>query len=147
MLEEIGRMSSSGVSLSGEWKMEDAHLCSPATVFEWRRRWRRGSYPIRSQRPHPVHDEAKAAANKYAEAIDKAKKKEHREQWLGDIDTDNVWAAHRYADSPPADGGVTSILTLKNKLMTKQKKLTPTKRKSKLLYETFFPRPPKEISH
>lgn len=88
-----------------------------------------------------MHDESQAATNKYAEALEKAKK-EHWEQWLKDIDSDNVWTAHKYADSPPTDGGAARIPTLKRFTNGQPEEVDINEEKSKLLYETFFPCPP-----
>ena len=64
------------------------------------------SYHLRTQHFHPVHEEAKKVASEYATKIEKAKKK-HWEDWLEDINTDNVWTAHKYAGGAPTDGGNT----------------------------------------
>ena len=58
------------------------------------------SYRLRTQRFHPVHEEAKRVASEYTTKIEKAKKK-HWEDWLEDINTDNVWTAHKYAGGAP----------------------------------------------
>ena len=64
------------------------------------------SYRLCAQQFHPVHKEAKKAANEYAMKIEKAKKK-HWEDWLEDVNADNIWTAHKYAGSDPSDGGNT----------------------------------------
>ena len=73
--------------------------------------------------------------------IEKAKKK-HWEDWLEDVNTDNIWTAHKYTGNDPSDGGNTRIPMLKTQENGQSKELDNNKEKSKALYETFFPRPP-----
>ena len=96
---------------------------------------------MRSQRLHPVHNKSQAAASKYAEALEKAKK-EHWEHWLEEVDSDNIWMAHMYTGSSPTDGGAARIPTLKKQTNGQTENVNVNKEKSKLLYETFFPHPP-----
>jgi len=99
------------------------------------------SYRFRAQLLHPVHEEARKAANEYATRISEAKKK-HWEEWLEDVNIDNVWTAHKYAGGAPTDGGNTRIPTLKTQANGRPQELDDNEEKSKLLYETFFPPPP-----
>ena len=99
------------------------------------------SYRLRAQHLHPAHGEAQAAASRYATKIEEAKKK-HWEDWLEDVDVDNIWTAHKYAGGAPTDGGNTRIPTLKAQENGQPKELDDNEGKSKLLYETFFPPPP-----
>ena len=99
------------------------------------------SYRLRAQQFHPVHEEAKKVANEYATKIENAKKR-HWEDWLEDINADNIWTAHKYAGGAPTDGGNTRIPTLKTQENRQPKELDDNAEKSKALYETFFPRPP-----
>jgi len=69
-------------------------------------------------------------------------KKKHWEEWLEDVNVDNVWTAHKYAGGAPTDGGNTRIPTLKTQADSHPKELDNNEEKSKLLYETFFPPPP-----
>ena len=73
--------------------------------------------------------------------IEKAKKK-HWEDWLEDINTDNIWTTHKYAGNNPLDGGITHIPTLKTQENSQSKELDDNEEKSKALYETFFLHPP-----
>ena len=73
--------------------------------------------------------------------IEKAKKK-HWEDWLEDVNADNIWTAHKYAGSDPSDGGNTQIPTLKTHRDGQPRELDDNEEKSKALYETFFPHPP-----
>ena len=117
------------------WSSELMQLCRHKCCLKSK------SYHLRAQRFHPVHEEAKKAANEYATKIEKAKKK-HWEDWLEDVNTDNVWTAHKYAGGAPMDGGNTQIPTLKTQEDGQPKELDDNEEKSKALYETFFPRPP-----
>ena len=112
-----------------------------ATLRQEKRRLANKSYHLRSQRLHPVHDESQAATCRYMEAIEKAKR-EHWEQWLKDVNSDNIWTAHKYAGNPPTDSGAARIPTLKKQTNGRTEKVDTNEEKSKLLYETFFPRPP-----
>jgi len=99
------------------------------------------SYRFRAQPLHPVHEEARKAANEYTTRISEAKKK-HWEEWLEDVNVDNVWTAHKYVGGAPTDGGNTRIPTLKTQANGRPQELDNNEEKSKLLYETFFPPPP-----
>ena len=117
------------------WSSELAQLCRHKCHLKLK------SYRLCAQCFHPVHEEAKKAANEYATKIEKAKKK-HWEDWLEDINTDNVRTAHKYAGGAPMDGGNTWIPMLKTQEDRRPKELDDNEEKSKALYETFFPRPP-----
>ena len=97
------------------------------------------SHRLRAQRLHPVHQEAIEATKVYAESLEQTKKA-HWEQWLDDIDADNIWTAHKFANSAPSDGGVARIPTLKRTLNNQTTEVDTNEEKSKILYETFFPR-------
>ena len=81
------------------------------------------------------------ATSKYAEALEKAKK-EHWEQWLEEVDSDNIWMAHMYTGSSPTDGGAARIPMLKKQTNSRTENVNINEEKSKLLYKTFFLRPP-----
>ena len=81
------------------------------------------------------------ATSKYVEALEKAKK-EHWEQWLEEVDLDNIWMAHMYPGSSPTDSGTARIPMLKKQTNGQTENVDVNEEKSKLLYETFFLRPP-----
>ena len=102
------------------------------------------SFRLWAQHLHPVHEEARKVANEYATRIVDAKKK-HWEDWLEDVNVDNIWTAHKYAGGAPMDGSNTRIPTLKMQANRCPEELDNNEEKSKLLYETFFPPPPADL--
>ena len=78
------------------------------------------------------------AAKVYVETLERTKKT-HWEQWLDEIDTNNIWTAHKYANSAPSDGGAARIPTLKHSHNGQTAEVDMNDEKSKILYQTFFP--------
>ena len=68
----------------------------------------RAAYRNKNHLDHPAHAQYKAAQNKYADAIDKAKKDKWHE-FLSQIYEHTVWTAHKYASTTPTDGGKARI--------------------------------------
>ena len=116
------------------WSIELAQLCKQKCCLKSK------SYRLRAQHLHLVHEEAKKVANDYTTKIEQAKKK-HWEDWLEDVNTDNIWTAHKYAGSDSSDGGITRIPMFKTQENGQPKELDDNEDKSKALYETFFPCP------
>jgi len=96
------------------------------------------SHRLHAQRLHLVHQEASEAAKVYVETLERTKKT-HWEQWLDKIDADNIWTAHKYANSAPSDGGAARIPTLKRSQNGQTVEVDTNNKKCKILYQTFFP--------
>ena len=104
-----------------------------------KKKLRAKSYRLRAQRYHPVHEQATKASDEYAKSLEATKRK-HWDDWLEEVDANNIWTAHRYAGASPTDGGVARIPTLKRLVGDQVTEIDTNEEKSKLLYETFFPR-------
>jgi len=117
------------------WSQELAQMCRQKC------RLKAKSFRLWAQHLHPVHKEVRRVANEYTTRIAGAKKK-HWEDWLEDVNIDNMWTVHKYAGGAPTDGGNARIPTLKMQTNGQAKELDNNEEKSKLLYDTFFPPPP-----
>jgi len=95
-----------------------------------------------ARRRDPIHEEYRVARNRFSESIKKAKE-EHWKDWLDNMKPTDVWTFHNYATSSPTDHYHTRISTLKDPAAPNQSsEPQDNARKSELLYETFFRRPP-----
>ena len=77
-----------------------------------KKKLRAKSYCLRAQRYHPVHDQAIKITDEYAKSLETTKRK-HWDDWLKEVDANNIWTVHKYAGVSPTDGGIARIPTLK----------------------------------
>lgn len=104
------------------------------------------SYIYRACADHPSHQEQRDICNKYANAIQEAKTK-HWEEYLEELNEDQLWGAGRYISNPTNDGGKARIPTLTIKEPSGTQTIAETnEEKSKLLARAFFPPKPTTAS-
>lgn len=91
---------------------------------------------------HPSHNDLKAAKDQYANEIN-ATKKQDWQDWLEDIEGNDLWTANKYILSEPCDGGKTRVPSLitTNPDGSKSEAFTNCE-KSEILAKSFFPPPP-----
>jgi ribonuclease HI len=105
------------------------------------RRLGRKAYARRNNLSDPAHEDYRTARNRYAEAIEKAKK-DHWKDFLDRIDQKTIWTASKYASADTSDGGRTRIPTLVTTQANGTQLVAETNReKEDLLFDTFFPEP------
>ena len=90
------------------------------------------------------HEDYRLKHNNYVQAI-KEKKRDHWEEWLENLDGEEVWTASRMMGGGGnlKDGGRTRIpvLEVKDEITKRVKQRASTKEeKSHLFFETFFPK-------
>jgi len=91
---------------------------------------------------NPIHESYRRCRNDYAQAI-KNTKRDHWEDWLENLEGDEIWAAGRMVGGGGSDGGRARIPVLEVKdAVTKRVKhrASNNDQKSKLFFETFFPK-------
>lgn len=64
----------------------------------------RRAYRHRADPEHTAHEEHEQAWRNYADAIEKAKKT-HWEEWLENLQGEEIWIANKYVDKTSSDGG------------------------------------------
>jgi hypothetical protein len=91
---------------------------------------------------HPSYGELKLAKDQYMNEIN-ATKKQHWQEWLEDIEGNDLWTANKYILLEPWDGGKTHVpsLTTTNSDGTITEAVT-NHEKSEILARSFFPPPP-----
>ena len=77
-----------------------------------KKKLRAKSYHLHAQCYHPVHDQAIKITDEYAKSLETTKRK-HWDDWLKEVDANNIWTVHKYAGVSPTDGGIARIPTLK----------------------------------
>ena len=98
----------------------------------------RRAYRHRAEPQHEAHAAHEEARRQYAETIEKAKK-EHWEQWLEELQGDEIWTANKYVDSPSTDGGKARIPTLKRQEANGNiTDIEDNTAKSQFLFDSFF---------
>ena len=66
-------------------------------------------------------------------------KKEHWEQWLEELEGEEIWTANKYVDSPPSDGGKARIPTLRRREANGNiMDVNENAAKSRYLFDSFF---------
>jgi Zn-finger protein len=107
-------------------------------------RLEREAYRWRHCEWHPAHKETRALGQKYAAAIQKAKTK-HWNQWLEELDGQTVWNVGKMAKGTATDGGRTRVPNLISTKRGEEEETTArdNETKAQLLFEEFFPEPPK----
>jgi len=102
----------------------------------------RQSRRAQRDRSKPIHEEYRRKRNDYAQAI-KETKRDHWDEWLENLDDEEVWTAGRMMGGGGKDGGRMRIPDLEVKdEITKQvrQRASTNEQKSKLFFETFFPK-------
>ena len=104
-------------------------------------RIRADSYRNRVLTDHTSHKELKKKRNTYGEAILLAKK-QHWENYLEEMTSDEIWTANKYLKEPVGDGGNPRIPTLqiKDKQGT-EINVNDNRDKANLFAANFFPPP------
>ena len=84
---------------------------------------------------HKAQEEARQA---YAAEMEQVKK-EHWEQWLEELEGEEIWMANKYVDSPPSDGGKARIPTLRRREANRNiMDVNENAAKSQYLFDSFF---------
>ena len=85
-----------------------------------------------------AHEEHEQARRSYADAIEKAKRS-HWEEWLENLQGDEIWTANKYVDKASSDGAQAHVPTLKredeNDVVVD---IETNKAKSHFLFDSFF---------
>jgi len=90
----------------------------------------------------PTHEEYRCKRNDYAQAI-KDTKRDHWEEWLENLEGEEVWAVGKMMSGGGKDGGRTRIpdLEVKDEITKRVKQRASTnEQKSNMFFETFFPK-------
>jgi hypothetical protein len=83
------------------------------------------------------HDQLRAERARFAKLVGKAKE-DHWNEYLENIDANNVWQAHKYLKDEPSDHYLACIPNLRRTPTDTISDSQTNQSKSKLLYETFF---------
>jgi len=119
------------------WTKELLQLRTCANKLE------RTVYKLRGDPKHRVHEEHKAAKNKYHNAI-KVTKQQHWRDWLEKAEDPDIWAVHCIVSAPHMDGGKAKILKLKYKVDNEELTASTNEEKSRALAKCFFPIKPQD---
>ena len=93
---------------------------------------------------HQSHVERREANKTFQKTLERTKR-QHWRDWLEKADDPDIWTAHRYASSPPGDGGKSRIPVLKLTRDGQESVATTNEEKSTMLATAFFPpKPPDE---
>ncbi|KAG5219496.1 RNA-directed DNA polymerase from transposon X-element [Salix suchowensis] len=95
-----------------------------------------------AKRPSPIHDEAQQLGTKYKQRLEEVKLA-HWEDFLEDLDPQELWIANKYISSPGSDRGKVRVPSLKfNMPDGSQKEAASNEEKGCMLADMFFPKRP-----
>lgn len=107
-------------------------------------RAKRASHKLRGV-VSPVHDEARQLSVKYKRRLEETKSA-HWEEFLEDLDPQELWIANKYISSPGLDGGKVRVPSLKfNMPDGTQKEVASNEEKGRMLARMFFPKRPPDF--
>ncbi|KAL4255264.1 hypothetical protein AB1N83_013825 [Pleurotus pulmonarius] len=107
-------------------------------------RTKRASHSLRGI-ASPIHEEARRVSAVYKRRLEETKSK-HWEDFLEDLDPQELWIANKYMSGTGSDGGKVRIPALKfNMPDGSQKEATSNEEKGHMLADMFFPKRPADF--